>query len=140
MKKLSLAFVFGFFCVFQAHAEEPVELFVTITHADAQSQGIALVLVGQALEQKARVRLLLCADGGQLAVKSRESTPLKPRNITPKEMLLGLLKKGVQVDVCALFLPNSDWKASDLLDGIGVAKPNEVVGMLLQPNVRALTF
>ncbi len=117
-----------------------MELFVTITHADAQSQGIALVLAGQALEQKARVRLLLCAEGGQLAVKSRESTALKPRNVTPKEMLQGLLKKGVQVDVCALFLPNSDWKASDLLDGVGVAKPNEVVGILLQPNVRALTF
>jgi predicted peroxiredoxin len=140
MKNFSLALLAGLTCTFSAQAQEPVDLLVTVTSADAQNQGIALVLAGQAMEQKARVRVLLCADGGQLAVKAKESVALKPRNVSPKEMLQGLIKKGAQVEVCALFLPNSDLKQTDLIDGIGVAKPNEVATTLLQPNAKVLTF
>jgi predicted peroxiredoxin len=140
MKKIFLALFAGLACALSAQAQEPVDLLVTVTSADAQNQGIALVLAGQAMEQKARVRVLLCADGGQLAVKAKESVALKPRNVSPKEMLQALIKKGAQVEVCALFLPNSDLKQTDLIDGIGVAKPNEVATTLLQPNAKVLTF
>lgn len=140
MKIFCLAMLASFTCASSAQAQEPVDLLVTVTSADAQNQGIALVLAGQAMEQKARVRVLLCADGGQLAVKAKESVALKPRNVSPKEMLQGLIKKGAQVEVCALFLPNSDLKQADLIDGIGVAKPNEVATTLLQPNAKVLTF
>lgn len=140
MKNIFLALLAGLACAFSAQAQEPVDLLVTVTSADAQNQGIALVLAGQAMEQKARVRVLLCADGGQLAVKAKESPALKPRNVSPKEMLQGLIKKGALVEVCALFLPNSDLKQADLIDGIGVAKPNEVATTLLQPNAKVLAF
>ena len=140
MKNLAFVFLLGLCGVLPAHAEDPMDLLVTITSADSQNQGIALVLAGQAMEQKAHVRLLLCSDGGALAVKSKESTLLKPRNVTPKEMLQGLIKKGAQVEVCALFLPNSEWKQADLLEGVGVAKPNDVAAMFMRQNVRVLTF
>ena len=105
-----------------------------------QTQGVALVLANQALAQKAAVRILLCSDGGQLAVKDKESATLKPVNKTPKEMLQGLMKAGAKVEVCALFLPNSDLKPTDLVEGVGVAKPADVAAYMLQQNVKTLNY
>lgn len=121
-------------------AQTSTELFVTINSGNPQTQGMALVLASQAVEQKAGVRVLLCSEGGQLAVKSRESMLLKPRNVTPKDMLQSLMKAGARVEVCALFLPNSDWKPADLVEGIGVAKPADVAAYLLQANVKTLSY
>jgi predicted peroxiredoxin len=140
MKKLSIALALGFFGALPAYAQTPVELLVTLNSGNAQTQGMALVLATQALEQKAAVRILLCSEGGQLAVKGKESVTLKPRNVTPKDMLQGLMKGGAKVEVCALFLPNSEWKLADLLDGVAVAKPNDVTAYMLQSNVKTLSY
>ena len=51
---------------FSAHAADAVELLVTIDSGTTMSQGAALVLAGQALEQKAKVRVLLCGAGGDI--------------------------------------------------------------------------
>jgi hypothetical protein len=44
------------------------ELFVNIHSGNAMAQGAGLVLAGQALEQKASVRVLLCDAAGDIAV------------------------------------------------------------------------
>ncbi len=140
MKKSSIALMLSFFCVFPVLAQTPAELLVTLNSGNPQTQGMAFVLASQAMEQKAGVRILLCSEGGQLAVRSKESTALKPRNVTPKDMLQSLIKAGARVEVCALFLPNSDWKSSDLIDGVGVAKPADVASYMLQANVKTLSY
>lgn len=140
MNKLSIALALGFACALPVHAQSPAEVFVSINSGVTQTQGVALVLANQALAQKAGVRVLLCSEGGQLAVKDKESAPLKPSNKSPKEMLQGLMKAGVKVEVCALFLPNSDLKPADLIEGIGVAKPADVAAHVLQANVKILSF
>jgi len=140
MKKLSIALALGFFCALPVHAQSPADVFISINSGVTQTQGLALVLANQAVAQKASVRVLLCSEGGQLAVKGKESTALKPSNMTPKDMLQGLVKAGIKVEVCALFLPNSDWKAADLIEGIGVAKPADIAEYVLQANVKTLTF
>lgn len=70
---LALLASFGF----SAHAAEQVELLVTIDSATTMSQGAALVLAGQALEQKAKVRVLLCGAGGDIAVVGQAGEALK---------------------------------------------------------------
>lgn len=140
MKKLSIILALCCFIALPVLAQTPPELFVTINSGNPQTQGMALVLASQAVEQKAGVRILLCSEGGQLAVKGRESMVLKPRNVTPKDMLQGLMKAGARVEVCALFLPNSDWRPADLIEGIGVAKPADVAAHLLQANVKTLSY
>ncbi|MDP1733689.1 MAG: DsrE family protein [Sulfuritalea sp.] len=140
MKKLSVALALGFSLALPVHAQNTTELFVGINSGNAQTQGVALVLASQAVTQKAAVRVLLCSEGGQLAVKDKESAVLKPSNKSPKEMLQGLMKAGAKVEVCALFLPNSDLKPTDLIENIGVAKPADVAAYLLQANVKSLTF
>ena len=136
MKKLSLALLLALAGVAPAQAQTGADLFVTVTSAETQQQGFALVLATQAMQQNARVRVLLCADGGQLALKAKAPVALKPKS--PKDMLEGLIKGGAQVDVCALFLPNSEWKQTDLMDGVGVAKPQDAAAAMLQPQMRVL--
>lgn len=140
MKISSLALALGLACALPAHAQSPSEVFVTVNSGVAQTQGVAMVLASQALAQKASVRVLLCSDGGQLAVKDKESPALKPSGKSPKEMLQGLMKAGAKVEVCALFLPNAELKPTDLVDGIAVAKPADVATYFLQPNVKTLSF
>ncbi len=140
MKKMVVTLVLGAFFALQANADSAPELLVTVNSANPQTQGMALVLATQAMEQKVGVRVLLCSEGGQLAVKGKESAVLKPRNVTPNQMLQGLMKAGAKVEVCALFLPNSDLKPSDLIDGVGVAKPADIAAYLMQGNVKTLTY
>lgn len=116
------------------------ELFVNIHSSQPMAQGAALVLATQALEQKAAVRVLLCGAAGDIAVTGSEQSVLKPRGVTPQQMLQGLVRGGAKVEVCALYLPNTGRQASDLIAGVTPAKPAEVAAHLLRPGVQTLAF
>ena len=123
-----------------ASAASAQDLFVNIHSGQAMAQGAGLVLAGQALDQKANVRVLLCDAAADIAVAGKEMPSLKPRNVTPQQMLQGLIKGGAQVEVCALYLPNSGRQASDLIPGVTPAKPADVASHLLKPGVQTLAF
>jgi predicted peroxiredoxin len=116
------------------------ELFVNIHSGNAMAQGAGLVLAGQALEQKASVRVLLCDAAGDMAVAGKQGPKLKPRDVTSQQMLQGVIKAGAKVEVCALYLPNTGLKASDLIEGVQPAKPADVAAHLLKPGVNTLAF
>jgi hypothetical protein len=120
-----------------AHAEE---LFVNIHSGNAMAQGAGLVLAGQALEQKANVRVLLCDKAGDIALVGAELPKLKPRDVTTQQMLQGVIKAGAKVEVCALYLPNTGKQPTDLIPGVTPAKPSEVAAHLLKPGVNSLAF
>lgn len=119
---------------------QAAELFLTINSGSPMTQGAGLVLASQAIEQKATVRVLLCDAGGDIAVRGKDMPSLKPRNVTPQQMLQGLIKSGAKVEVCALYLPNTGRQATDLLEGVTVAKPADVAAYLLKPEVKTLAF
>ncbi len=121
-------------------AQSQTETFFNVTSSDNQAQGMAMVLAGQMIEQKASVRVLLCGPAGQLGLKSYEPAALKPKNVTPKQMMAGLIKAGATVEVCALFLPNADKTPADLIEGVSVAKPPEVAAYMTKAGVRAFGF
>lgn len=123
-----------------ATAAQAQSLFVNIHSGQAMAQGAGLVLAGQALEQKAEVRVLLCDAAANIALTGQDMPSLKPRNVTPQQMLQGLIKGGAKVEVCALYLPNSGKQASDLIAGVTPAKPADVAAHLLKPGVQTLAF
>ncbi|MDO4682269.1 MAG: hypothetical protein Q4B17_05705 [Lautropia sp.] len=141
MKKSIALAALSLACVTAAQAEE---LFVSIHAATPMAQGAGLVLAGQALEQKAAVRVLLCDAAGDIALSQVDAAKpqaiLKPRNVTPQQMLQGLIKGGAKVEVCALYLPNTGKQPSDLLPGVTPAKPADVAAHLLKPGVKTLAF
>lgn len=115
------------------------QLFVTVTGANPQQRAMPLVLSNQALQQGATVRVLLCDAGGELALAEYEASPLAPRGMTPQDLLKSLIQQGAQVEVCAIFLPNTGHTQADLMPGIGVAKPQDVAAFMLEPNTRLFT-
>ncbi len=118
---------------------EMPRLFVTVTGESPQAQAMPLVLANQALNQGAKVRVLLCDAGGQLALESHQAPTLAPRNITPKDLLGRLVQQGAIVEVCAIFIPNTEYTPADLSAGIGIAKPGDVAAWMLAPNTRLFT-
>jgi hypothetical protein len=44
------------------------------------------------------------------------------------------------VNVCALYLPNSEYSKDDLLDGVGVATPPAMAAQMLDRKMRTFTF
>jgi len=116
------------------------DLFVTVNSPNPVIQGAAMVLASQVLEQKKQVRILLCGDGGDIALKTKDQVKLKPKNISAQQMMQGLMKSGVTVEVCALYLPNSGRQASDLVDGVKSANPSDIAKHMTSPEVRILSF
>ncbi len=115
------------------------KLFVTLMDVDSQARGMTLVLANQAAAQGAEVRMLLCGDGAQLALSDYNPPKLRPRDVTPKQLLENLIQNGATVEVCAIFLPNTGYSEEDLSDGIGVADPADVADYMMQPDVKLFT-
>jgi predicted peroxiredoxin len=111
-------------------------LFVSVTGSAAQDRAMPLVLANQALDQGAEVRVLLCGAGGEIAIANVELDALAPRGLTPRDLLNRLIQHEVTVEVCAIFLPNTDYSEDDLIEGVGIANPGEVAAWMMAPGTR----
>lgn len=116
------------------------EVLVIVTSDSLQTQGMAMVLSNTMVQQGAKVNMLLCDKAGDLATKDYQAAALKPVDATPGQMLRNLLKQGATVNVCALYLPNSDNSKDDLISGVGVATPPQMVSQMLNPAMRTFSF
>ena len=122
-------------------AAQATELFVNISTDETMAQGAGLVLAGQALAQKVPVRILLCDDAADMALQGDpQDAPLKPKNVTPQQMLQGVIKGGAKVEVCALYLPNKGRPAKDLIEGVTPANHADVMSHVLKAGVKTLSF
>ncbi|WP_372965968.1 hypothetical protein [Marinobacter sp.] len=116
------------------------EVLVILSSASNQTQGMAMVLANTMAEKGAKVNVLLCDEAGDLALKTYKGDALAPRNVTPGQMLRGLLKSGGVANVCALYLPNSEHTKEDLIDGVGVAMPPQMASQMLNRKMRIYSF
>jgi len=115
-------------------------LFVVLTSSNAETQMMAMVLATQSLNKDVPVRVLLCSDAGELALKDYESSAFAPADRSPKQLLQGLIERDVKVEVCGIFLPNRDYTEEDLIEGVSPAAPPEVAEFMKQAGVRYFTF
>lgn len=121
-------------------ADDAKGLYVFVTSADVQTQMMAMVLSTKTVEQGKSVRMLLCGPGGELALKGSAQTMVKPLDKSPQMMLKNLIKKGVVVEVCAVFLPNRGGSPDDLIEGVAVAKPPVVAEKLREEGIKLFSF
>ncbi|WP_069131439.1 DsrE family protein [Rhodohalobacter halophilus] len=133
------AVLFGFAGFVNAQADTE-SLFVVLTSDDAETQMMAMVLATQSLNKDVSVRILLCSNAGDLALKGSESPIFAPADRSPKQLLMSLMDQGVRVEVCGIYLPNRDHTEADLIEGIGTAAPPEVAEFMKQEGVRYFTF
>jgi len=106
-----------------ANADNAAGAFVMINSAAAMTQGAALVLANNMLDQGAKVDIMLCDEAGNLALKGAQAPKLKGADASPIDLLNGAMSKEAEVAVCALYLPNTGHTAEDLLEGVLPAKP-----------------
>ncbi|TVP53775.1 MAG: hypothetical protein EA349_13175 [Halomonadaceae bacterium] len=117
----------------------PDALFI-ITSDSLQTRGMAMVLANAMSQQGAQLHFLLCDSAGELAVADYESQALEPRGMRPEGLLAQLMKNSAKVEVCALYLPNSQYSAADLREGVTVAQPPEIARMMADENIRVFGF
>lgn len=138
MKKILIATSFAL--VAGAAQAEDEAVTVVLNSASTMTQGVALVLATQMQAQGGQVHVLLCDKAGDLALKGAGGEALKPQNVTPAQMLDGVMKKGATASVCALYLPNSGNTPDKLKDGITAAKPDAMGKALLEPQRKVVVF
>ncbi|MDO6562111.1 DsrE family protein [Amphritea sp. 1_MG-2023] len=113
---------------------------ITLTSAEQQTRGMAMVL-GNAMQAKgAQVSVLLCDSAGDMALKEQQSAALKPNDVTPEELMKKLMLGGAKVEVCALYLPNKGVAGDALIDGVGMAKPPAMAEALMDSDARVFNF
>ena len=125
-----------------ALAQPGPDMLSILTSDEDETQAMALILTMQAQENGAMPQVLLCDDAGDLAIRSEvaDSETLRGPDASPAQMVQRLVSNGVQVDVCAIYLPNRDYTEADLIDGVGVAQPPAIGALVADPSVREFTF
>jgi len=137
---IKLLFIFVALLIGNFSSVDGPEHFVVLTSGDAETQMMALVLATQSVDKNGTVSVLLCSSAGLLAIEGEGSPPFAPPNRSPKRLLTGLIDRGVEVNVCGIFLPNRDYTEDNLLQGVGVASPPDIAEYMGQPGVRFFTF
>ncbi|PLX69892.1 MAG: hypothetical protein C0603_02865 [Denitrovibrio sp.] len=111
-----------------------------VTSPDAQTQMMAMVLSTQSMMKGGNVSVLLCGPGGDIALKGSEETVFMPIKKSPQMLLKGLIKKGIQVQVCPLYLPAKGLGMDALVDGVTKAKPPVIAAGMVQEYTEIITF
>ncbi|MBN9673553.1 hypothetical protein [Roseibium aggregatum] len=124
-------------------ADEAGKLVTVLTAPEPQTQLMAMVLTMQSIQQKAKAQILLCGPAGDLALKDAPASataPQKPKDMSPQGLMKKIIGTGAKVEVCAIYLPNKGASADVLIDGVGVAKPQDMAASLLAEDTRILSF
>ncbi len=124
----------------ETEANSVNDALVIVNSGSLQTQGMAMVLANAMQARGTQVEVLLCDQAGDLALSQTQNPTLKPRDVTPEQLLQKLQKGGASVNVCALYLPNSEHDKSDLREGVGVAAPPAIATKMTAANTRVYSF
>ncbi len=120
---------------------------VILTSGSLQTQGMAMILSNAMQQQGTDLHILLCDAAGDLAIEGYESgeaintPPSNPSGqVKPEGMLNMLIENGATVDVCAIYLPNSENEQDNLLEGVGIAAPGPIAEMMRDPSIPVYSF
>ncbi len=142
LRILALAVFLSFTAAAIAEQSAPAEVdaLVILSDDSLQTQGMAMALTTGLQARGSSIHVLLCDEAGKLALSDYQPEALAPHGRTPKDMLMALMEKGVTVQVCALFLPNSDYSEADLVEGITVATPPAMAAIMIRPETKVFTY
>jgi predicted peroxiredoxin len=127
-----------------AHAEGPAKLITILTAPEAQTQLMAMVLTMNAMATGAEAEMLLCGPAGDIALKDAPASataPQPPKGASPQGLMQMLMaKKGLKVQVCAIYLPGKGADASILIDGVTAAAPDAMGAAIIAPGTTVMSF
>jgi predicted peroxiredoxin len=124
-----------------AHADAPQKVLALISAGDAEAAAFPLILVNTAIAQGVKARVVLCGAAGDAVLKTAPEAMTKvvtPTGMSVRALVEGVAKRGGEVSVCAIYLPNRGLKADALMEGVTVANPAEVTKAMLEPATRVV--
>lgn len=127
----------------QAAQAEGLALVTVVTSPEPQTQLMAMVLTMQAVKQGAKANVLLCGPGADIALRDAPATATatqKPNDMSPQGLMQGVMKAGATVQVCAIYLPNKGVGPEALIEGVTVAAPPAMAGVMLAEGARVWSF
>ncbi|WP_290649969.1 hypothetical protein [Aquisalimonas sp.] len=137
-KRLTVLLVFltGLILGHSAHADEPDHLISFVTSGSNETQAMAMILTTHYLRGGGSAQVLLCDEAAELALKESDtgSEVVQPADASPRQMLGGLMAADVEVQVCAIFLPNRAETEDDLREGVTVARPDAIAKAMARPD------
>lgn len=127
-----------------AHAEGPSRLVTVLTAPEPQTQLMAMVLNMQAVAQGKTVHILLCGPAADIALKEAPASATAgqpPKGMSPQGLMQTIMSKpDTKVEVCAIYLPGKGATPEVLLDGVGVAKPEDMASSIMAEDTQVMSY
>ncbi|WP_223428671.1 hypothetical protein [Tateyamaria pelophila] len=125
-------------------AQDERTMLSIVSTGDAQTQLMAMVLTLQTASQGVKPRILLCGPAGDIALADAPAAATAgqpPRDASPQGLMRRLMDQAdATVEVCAIYLPGRGEDASVLIEGVGVADPDEIGALIANPATRVIGF
>ena len=124
-------------------SDDRMDLVTILTAPDAETQLMAMVLTMQAMEQGAKVHVLLCGPAGDIALADAPESataPQQPRGLSPQGLMTAIIAAGGTVEVCAIYLPNRGVGPEVLIEDVTAARPPAMAARLLADDTRIMSF
>lgn len=127
-----------------AQADDQNRLITILTAPEPQTQLMAMVLTMNAMAAGAEAEMLLCGPAGDIALKDAPASATAaqpPRGASPQGLMqMMMAKKGLKVQVCAIYLPGKSADASVLVDGVTAAAPNAMGAAIVGSDTTVISF
>lgn len=128
------------------HDHDDDQALVILTSDSLETQGMAMILSNAMQQQGTQLQILLCDAAGDLAIEGHDAGEFNTppghdmETLSPSALLGMLMGNGASADVCAIYLPNSEYGEDDLREGVGVAAPGPMAEMMRDPKVPVYSF
>lgn len=114
------------------------KIVITITDTSVVKSGFGLAVANAMQDAGVQSTVFVAADAVKFALIEGEHE--KFAGHTTQELIGALIKKGGKVMMCEGFVKLGNIKKTDMVKGIEVAAPSDLVGALYTPNAVTMTF
>ncbi|MDF1874004.1 hypothetical protein [Vannielia sp.] len=127
-----------------AQADDVNKLVTILTAPEPQTQLMAMVLTMNAIAAGAKADMLLCGPAADIALKDAPESATAgqpPKNASPQGLMKTMMEKqGLNVQVCAIYLPGKAADATVLIDGVTAAAPNAMGAAIVADDTSVMSF
>lgn len=128
-----------------SHAEEikmlaGKKLVVIFKTSNVSEAGMGFSLAESGLRLGADVTIVLGAGASSYSFLKGGQEIFAAKEMTPREMLTRILKRGGTVYVCELCADFKGFTEKDLLEGVKIVKSNQIFAKMYEDNVRVMSY
>lgn len=127
-----------------AHADEDSEsILINVNSSQGQVQGMAMELASKLAQEDKEVRIVLCGDAAELALEENIPSSLRPRDVSPKEIMLEAASLGATLHVCHLFLPNTrfgQYDEDDLVEEASIISAEDLAELVMKRDIQRFSY